>query len=443
MLERLRQRAARALIRNAGIGSSRELQEYLFGRPQIETEAGITVTSDDSMRLSSVYACVRVLSEDIAKLPLNLYQRIPNGKQEVLDHWLIDLLDRPNPWQTGFEFREMQQAHLELNGNFFALKTVVGNQVRELLPVSPQRIEVKLLPTWQLEYKITMPDGRKEVVPNFLMYHMRSLSLDGVMGLSPIGYQRETVALGISLRKFGNKLFKNGAVFSGVLQHPGQMEEDAWNRLKSSFEQNYAGMDNAHKMLLLEEGTTFQQTGMSGKDAQFLDARKYSRTEIAAIYRVPLHLIGDLERATFSNIEQQGREYVQNGLLGRVIRLEKRMMMDLLSPAERKQFFIEHLIDVLQRGDYESRTRGYNAAITGGWMTRNEVRALENMNPGPAELDVFMVPANMTSADDLGVKSDPNVPNEDPQPDETGDPADPTQEDMNNRRRLRLTRRQQ
>lgn len=423
MLQRLIQQVSRAVIRNAGIGSSRELSEFLFGKASIESEAGVDVTVDSAMRLSSVYACVRVLAEDIAKLPLKMYRRIPGGKEVVTSHWLVRLLAQPNPWQTGFEFREMQQAHVELCGNFFAIKTFVGREVRELLPIPPWRMEVKLTKTWQVEYWMTMIDGKRKQVPNELVYHMKGLTMDGIVGLSPVAYQRETMGLGIALRKFGNKMFKNGAVFSGVLQHPGLMEDAAWERLKTSFEQAYQGLDNAHKVLMLEEGTTFQQTGMTSKDAQFLEARKYSRTEVAAIYRVPLHLIGDLDRATFSNIEQQGREYVQNALLGRVTRLEQRMMFSLLDPSERDTFFIEHLLDVLQRGDFATRMTGYQVAVLNGWLTRNEVRSLENMNPGPKELDEFMVPGNMTSAKKLGdqMATDKGQSNDKPQ---TNDPAE-------------------
>jgi HK97 family phage portal protein len=239
---------------------------------------------------------------------------------------------------------------------------------------------------------------------------MRGLSLDGFTGISPVGYQRETIGFGVALRKYGNRMFKSGANIGGVLEHPDEMSDQAWERLKTSFEEKYSGLDNAHKVLLLEEGTKFTVTGMKADEAQFLQSRKFSRSEIAGIYRVPPHMIGDLDRATFTNIEQQSLDYVQNGLLGRARRLEARMAMSLLSDTERETIFIEHLLDGLLRGDFQTRMRGYQVAILSGWMTRNQVRELENQNPGPAELDEYLAPLNMATADKLDPTQEEQVP---------------------------------
>lgn len=431
VLRQIRHGLARSVFNLGGVGSSRELAEYMMAR-ESETDVGIPVTPDVAMQLSTVYACVRVLAEDMAKLPLLLYRRIPRGKERVSDHWLARLLDQPNPWQTGFEFREMQQAHIELCGNFYGIKTVVRGEVREILPVPPTRMKVEMDRSWALKYTMSFDDGTQQIVPNDRIYHMRGLSLNGLTGLSPVGYQRETIGFGIALRKYGNRMFKSGANIGGVLEHPNEMSPEAWERLKSSFEEKYSGLDNAHKVLLLEEGTKFTVTGMKADEAQFLQSRKFSRSEIAGIYRVPPHLIGDLDRATFSNIEQQSLDYVQNGLLGRARRNEQRMAMLLLSPAERESMFVEYLMDGLLRGDYATRMRGYQTAILSGWMSRNEVRALENQNPGPPELDEYLAPLNMATADKLDPTQEEQVQSD---PNKTGDGSsdDPN---LDNKRRL-------
>ena len=423
---RVAQNVARRIL-NEAIGSSRELAQFL-SRFDTETEIGIDVTPDVAMRFSTVYSCVRVLAEDIAKLPLIVYKKTPNGRERVDDFWLTRLLAQPNPFQTGFEFREMQQAHIELSGDFYAIKTIVRGEIRELLPVPPWRMTCELLPNWTLKYTLQMPDGTMQPIPTENVYHVRGLSLNGFKGISPVGYARETISFAIGLRKYGNKLFRNGANVGGVLQHPGELSEEAALRLKQSFEEKYANLDNAHKVLLLEEGTTFQTTGMKADDAQFLESRKYTRSEICGIYRVPPHMVGDLERATFSNIEQQSLDYVQNGLLGRVRRLEARMAMALLKETERKDYYVEHLLDGLLRGDFKTRMSGYQIAILSGWMNRNEVRRLENMNPGPSELDEYLAPTNMTTAQLL------TEPEPEPEP-APALPSDPQQQPKNPKQR--------
>lgn len=381
-------------VRAQAISTARDLYELLASRGN-DTDSGAFVTTDTAMRYSAVYSCVRVVSEDIAKLPLILYRRLPRGRERATDHWLSELLDQPNGWQTGFEFSEMRQAHVELAGRFFAIKTVVQDEIRELLPIVPSRVTTIQTRDWKVFYRVRMPDNTELDVPADRMLHVRGLSLDGIEGLSPVGYQRETIGMGMQIVKFGARMFKNGALLGGVLEHPQIMTDDAAKRLKESFEEKYSGVDNAHKVVLLEEGTKFNKTGMSAEDAQFLEARKFSQAEICGIYRVPPQKIQNLERATFSNVEQQSIDYVQDGLLPRLRRIEARYRLSLIPPDQRKEYYVEHLVDFLLRGDYAQRMAGYNTAVTTGWMTRNEVRALENMNPGPKELDEFMSPLNL------------------------------------------------
>ena len=388
----------------AAISSSPELYTEMFGDGLSMSDSGAVVTPETAMRLGAVYSCVGLVSEDVAKLPLVVYKRDGKKKERAPDHWLYPLLhDAPNKWQTSMEFREMMQAHLELRGNAYALKTVVRDEVRELLPIVPTRVTVKQLRNYVLEYSITMPDGSPMPVPADRMFHLKGLSLDGITGVSRITYQRELIGLGLQLVKHGARLFKNGALLGGVLEHPNVMSDPAAARLKESFEETYSGVDNAHKVALLEEGTKFNKVGMSAEDAQFIESRKLSRSEIAGIFRVPPHKIGDLDRATFSNIEHQSIEYLTDSLLPRLRRWEGRIAKDLVPPKDRETYFAEHLVDGLLRGDYATRTEGYSSAITNGWMSRNEVRALENMNPADG-LDEFLEQKNMQNPGDSGAE---------------------------------------
>lgn len=389
----------------AAITSSHHLAELLRG--STESDSGASVTSDSAMRVASVYACVNVVAQDVAKLPLLTYRREGDGKSRATDHWLYRLLhDEPNPWQTSFEFREMMQAHLELAGNAYAIMTVVRGEVRELLPIAPSRVTVEQLSTYQLLYLVDMLDGSRLTVPAERMFHLRGLSLDGITGVSPIRYQREAVGLAIQLMKQGAKIFKNGAMPGGVLSHPGTMKKEAYDRLKDSFDATYAGVDNLGKTVLLEDGVTFTRTGLSMVDAQFLDQRKLSRSEIASIYRIPPHKIGDLERATFTNIEHQAIEYVGDALLPRLRRWESRVTKTLIPERERATVFAEFLVDGLLRGDFATRMKGFEVAVKTGWMNRNEVRAIENMNPAEG-LDEFLTPS--TSAGAAGEDDGPDA----------------------------------
>lgn len=384
------------------ITTAQELYNYLLGRGY-ESDSGALVSADAAMRTSTVYTCVKLLSEDIAKLPLHVFEKLPRGKRRITDHWLNDLLERPNEWQTEFEFREMQQAHTELVGEFIALKTVVRGEVRELLPLPPHRIvEVRQLANYKLVYKISLPNGGTLEAPMESVYHVRGLSVDGIRGMSPIDFQREAIGLNMQLTRYGAKLFKNGALVGGVLEHPGPapMSEEAYRRLKDSFEEKYMGIDGAHKTILLEEGAKYNSIAMKAQEAQYLESRKFSRSEIAGLYRIPPHMLGDLDRATFSNIEHLSIEYVQNALLPRLRRLETRMVRSLLPREAARSMIIEHNVDGLLRGDYATRMAGYVNAINNTIMTPNEAREKENQNPGPPELDKFRMPLNMVYTDE-------------------------------------------
>lgn len=364
------------------------------------SDAGAHVTADSAMRLAAVYACIRVLSQSIAQVPLLVYLTVAMGRERARTHWLWRLLHvRPNQWQSSFRFRQMMEAHRQLHGNAYAIKTVVRDEIRELIPIPPPWVEVTQDALWRLNYLIRFPDGRDPLpVPPSRMFHLRGMSLDGYKGLSPIAYQREVIGTGLQLTKFGAKVFSNGTRLSGVLEHPKTLSKPAKDRLVADFDATYAGADNAWKTMLLEEGMKFTASGMTNEDAQFLESRKLNRTEIAAIYGVPPHRIGDLERATFSNIEQQGLEFVTYTMMPIAKTWEEDILLQLVPEREQETVFAEFLFDGLLRGDFNNRMAGYRTAVTTGWMSRNEVRERENLNREPG-LDEFLTQLNMGGED--------------------------------------------
>lgn len=359
--------------------------------------SGISVTPDSAMRIAAVYASVRVLAESVAQLPLILYRRLPNGgKERAMDHPLSYLLhDAPNSYQTSFEWREMLQGHLALRGNAFAYINRVGKEVRELLPLHPGNVSVKQDDNWNLTYTAQMKSGSSSDYRQDRILHLRGLSSDGIVGLSPVQLFREAMGLSLATERHGAKMFSNGARIGGLLKHPGKLSDDGAKRLKDSFEATYGGVENAYKTALLEEGLTWEHVGMTNEDAQFLDTRKFQRSEIASIFRVPPHMIGDLDKATFSNIEQQSLEFVMFSLAPWLKRWETALNKSLLRPEERQEFFFEFLVEGLLRGDFKTRVEGYASGLQQGWLCPNEVRERENLNPIKGG-DEYLRPLNLT-----------------------------------------------
>lgn len=407
--------------RNEVITSSADLEKALR-RQGMETDSGAVVNSETAMRVSTVYTCVRVVSEGIAQINCITYRRDGRAKNRATDHWLYPILhDQANPFQTAFEYFEMAEAHLLLGGGHYAFSTVVRGELRELLPLPPWRVKPRLEHDWRVIYDVTMPDGSVTPFGPDRIFHVRGLSLDGVNGLSVLDYQRETIGLAMQMRKHGARMFKNGAMPGGTLEHPQVLSPEAGERLRAQFDERYSGTDNAWKTLLLEEGMKYSKQGMTSEELQFLESMKFQRSEIAGIFRVPPHMVGDLERATFSNIEHQSLEFVKFCLGPWLRRWEQRIAMSLIPERERSTVFVEFLPAALLRGDTPSRFTAYGQAIKDGWMSRNEVRQAENLNPEEG-LDEFLEPLNMTPAGtERGADGKPAT---DPQPNPGGDPAD-------------------
>ena len=395
------------LRKSAGAPDWGTLERYMawaFGGGA--SASGIVVNPQTAMQSAAVYSSVKVLAESIGMLPMNLYKKDADGSRTLmLDHPLHRLChDQPNEWMTSVEFWEMMVIALNLRGNAYAyVNRNRSGQVVELLPLHPDMVRVVMDNGYQLEYEVTMPDGAFKRFKLGEIFHLRGLTLNGWLGISPIAYARESIGLSIATEKFGSQLFRNGAKMGGVLEHPGKLSKESYERLKTSFDEAHSG-DNAHKTALLEEGMKFSKVSMTANDSQFLDTRKYQRSEIAAIFRVPPHMIGDLEKATFSNIEQQSLEFVNYSLMPWLNRIEKAIKRDLMNPQEKKQLHMKFDVSGLLRGDASARSALYHNGILDGWMTRNEARAAESelgivFNPLDG-LDVPLIPLNMSDGTD-------------------------------------------
>lgn len=374
------------------------------------TAAGKSVNERSAMQLTAVYACVRILAEGVAGLPLHLYKCGKNGSREkAVDHPLYFLLhDEPNPEMTSFVFRETLMTHLLLYGNCYCQIIRDGRgQVTALYPLMPNQMSVDRDEKGQLYYTYlrsgeevdTMKKGTVYLLPEDVL-HIPALGFDGLVGYSPIAMAKNSIGMGLACEEYGAKFFANGAAPSGVLEHPGTIKDIT--RLRESWNAIYGGSKNAGKVAILEEGMHYSPISISPNEAQFLETRKFQVDEIARIFHVPPHMIGDLERSTFSNIEQQSLEFVKYTLNPWVCRWEQALTRSLLSPKEKREYSIKFNVDGLLRGDYQSRMNGYAVGRQNGWMSANDIRELENMDKISEEQggDLYLVNGNMIKMTD-------------------------------------------
>jgi len=376
------------------------VKAFLLGEDyNIGNKAGVIVNEETAMRTTAVYACVRVIAETIASLPLPLYKRLPRGKEKANYHPLYTVLhDMPNSEMTSFSFRETMMTHLLLWGNAYAQITKRGNKISELWPLHPAYVRIDREPlTNKLIYKYN--GGAEEVIySQEQILHISGLSFNGITGLSPISMARETIGLAQATEEFGSRFFSNGARPGGILQHPGIVKDP--ERLRKSWEEVYKGVQNSHKIAVLEEGMQYKEIGIPPNDAQFLETRKFQLNEICRIFRVPPHLIGDLERATFSNIEHQSIDFVVHTIRPWLVRWEQAIQKALIPEEERAIYFAKFTVDGLLRGDFKTRMDGYAVGRQNGWYSANDVREFEDLNPIPEDMggDLYLVNGNMMTA---------------------------------------------
>ncbi len=365
-------------------------QIFTFGR----ADSGERVDEKSAMQIATVYACVRLLAETVAGLPLHLYRMKDeiSEKERAVDHPLYKILYRqPNPEMTSFSFRETMMTHLLLWGNAYAQIIRDGrNGIMALYPLLPENVETDRDENGQIYYVYHAytdekpGENNKDIYfRNDEIFHIPGLGFNGLVGFSPIAMMKNSLGTTLAVEKYGSSFFRNGAQPSGVLEHPGVLKNP--EKIRENWSDVYGGANNAHKVAVLEEGMSYKAISLPPEDSQFLSTRQFGVNEICRIFRVPPHMVQDLEHATFSNIEHQSIDFVVHTLTPWLVRFEQAVIKDLLLPEEQDTLFSKFNVDGLLRGDYQSRMQGYATGISNGFLSPNDIRRLENMNLIPSE----------------------------------------------------------
>lgn len=390
--------------------------------------SGKQVTERSAMQMTAVYSCVRILSEAVAGLPLHLYRyKEGGGKEKAIDLPLYRLMhDEPNPEMSSFVFRETLMTHLLLWGNAYAQIIRNGKgEVIALYPLMPNKMRVDRDENGNLYYEYVHSSDEADTMKNttvrltpYNVLHIPGLGFDGLVGYSPIAMAKNAIGMAIACEEYGAKFFANGAAPSGVLEHPGVIKDP--QKVREAWQSQFGGSQNANKIAVLEEGMKYTPISISPEQAQFLETRKFQINEIARIFRVPPHMVGDLEKSSFSNIEQQSLEFVKYTLDPWVMRWEQSLSRALFTEEEKKTLFFKFNVEGLLRGDYQSRMNGYATARQNGWMSANDIRELENMDKIPAEQggDLYLINGSMLPMQNAGAYANKESNKEETEQDE-------------------------
>lgn len=384
----------------------------LFGMP---STSGKVVTPENSLQVAAIWASMKILAETEAALPFGVYERTADGTRPADNHPVHDLLhDAPNEEMSAMDFRMSQTAQLALWGNCYSrIARNSRNEVIALWPLQSKLMEVKRSDSGNLFYRY---NAKEEYTAKDIL-HVRTLSFDGVSGISPISQLNNPIGLAMALEEYGARFFSNGAIPAIALEHPKTLSPKSQENIRGSFKSLYGGLENAHEVAIAEEGMQIKVLGTDPQKAQSTESRRFQISEIARIYRIPLHMLADLERATFSNIEQQSLEFVTYTLMPWLEIWEQAANRSLFTPAEQKRYFCEHNVAGLLRGDLASRYAAYATGRQWGWLSVNAILRLENMNPVGPEGEILLQPMNMVP---LGTPppdaSEPKAAEPDPEP---------------------------
>lgn len=383
------------------------------------TPSGVRITADNSMACSAYTACIRVISDAVSSLPLHIYERLPDGgKAKVPANPVYRLLHmQPNPWQTAQEFRDwMTGMYLHYGASYAEIRPGARGAVSELWPLHSSRMEVERLEDGSLRYIYREPDGRQTVYSQSQIFALRFTTEDGVKPVPTYSLFKNVLGLAAALEAHAATYFGNGARPGVILESDNPIPVEAAEQLRENWERIHRGSDRAFRTCVLPNGVKAHELSGSNEAAQMLESRQFSVIEICRMFRVPPHMIQDLTRSTYSNIEVQGTEFVQHCLLPHLKRWEAAISRDLIVDDER--YFAEHSVSGLLRGDHASRAAYYVSALQNGWMSVNEIRELENMNPIP-EGDQHYIQMNMQT---LGSVEDEPQSQEEPQPETPPEP---------------------
>lgn len=362
------------------------------------SNTGVPVTPFTALQAAAVYSCIRAISQDIAMLQPFIRRRlIGGGYERELRHPLTKLFRRPNRWQTWFEFIGYAITSICLRGNAFIVveRDKDANPI-ELVPIAPDRATMMLTDDGELWYRINSRRlGYGLLVPPDDMIHIKNISMDGYVGVSPIAVAQDVIGLALATQQHGGILFRQGGQIGGVVSHPGKLSKEAADRVANSWRETHAGVQNAHKVAILEEGMKFDKVAITNEEAQFLETRRFQVIDICRLYGVPPHRLGELDKATLNNIEQQNQQYVDSALKPTARSIEQLFDHHLLFDDERSILECKFDFDDMTRGDLKTRFEAYQIGTLNGWLNRNEVRARENMNPiNDGHGDEYRVPLN-------------------------------------------------
>ncbi len=397
-------------VRNEVIGTSFELSEYFkrFGFGS-NSSAGISINPQSALSQTTVFTCINILAQTVGMLPLNVYRSTnEDGKRRrdlADDLGIFDLLHlKPNQFQTAFGFKSMMQGHVALTGNAYAFANKLrSGKIAELIPLHPNKVSVEVDENWNKVFKYQNPKGGTDTYTIDQVLHVMGLSSDGFVGMSPIAFARNAIGLGLATELHGSRFFSGGGKPGGVLTHPKELGKEARVRLADDFDRDNQG-EKSGRTLLLEDGLGWTQIGLSNEESQFLETRNFQRAEIASWWRIPPHMVNDLSRTIQANITELSRSFLINTLMPWLVNWEQSIDVTLLASIE-KNLFSKFTVQAMLRGDAKSRAEFYKAAINDGYMNRNEVRALEEMNPVDG-LDEFLTPLNMREGSDASANED-------------------------------------
>jgi len=391
------------------------------------SKTGIDVTEEESLSSSAVWSAVTQLSQSIASLPLHLYKRLkPSGKEKYTSHPLYNVMHlEPNPEMTALAFREAQAGQVLLTGTSFAeIERDSMNRILGLWPLLTSRMELFRMDNGELIYRYHLPDGTHKNFAKDMILRISGFSHSGLLGYQPIKKNTEAIGLSLALQEYFARFFGNRAVPPATLEHPGKLSQEAQDRLKKNWNSLYQGLSNSQRVAILEEGMKLTKYGVSPEDAQAIDARKFQIDEVCRVFNMPPHMLKSLDKATYSNIEEQGLEFVIYTLRPWLIRFEQNYSTQLLNEKERKRYFFEHNVSGLLRGDIEKRYAAYVQAISNGLMNADEVRELENMNPqADGQGEKYYVPLNWIPKENAGMQLGPE-----PEPTPKEEPAETVEE---------------
>ena len=372
----------------------------------ILSKVGIHINAKNALQTTAVFACVRLLSESIASLPLFLYRKTETGKEKATDLPLYGVLhDVPNPETDSFQFWQAFIANMLIYGRGYA-EAVRNNagQIVQMWNITTPYVRVRRnSETQELEYVVT-PSGKEQfILRKDQIFRVDWFSMDALNAFRPLELAQNAIGLGEAAEEFASDYFKNGANVGGIIEYPDVMEGDQLEQYKKDTKKEYSGLSNAARLLFLEQGSKFQKVTDSPQESQMLETRKFQVEEIARFYNVPLHMIGDLDHATFSNIEQMSLNYVIYTLRPYLVRIERAITAQLLMPQEQTLYFPKFSVEGLLRGDYKSRMDGYAVARQNGWMSANDIRELEDMDRIPPEQggDAYLANGNLRSLEKL------------------------------------------